>query len=278
DSQRQQIPLLIHFHAEWCSPCRRMDREVLHTPQLTRLLGRKVIAVKVDSDHNPQLVKKYAIRVLPSDVIVDHRGRLLQQNTGYLSPSVYLARLTRQLGPDTERPSVATSNRNNADRTPDVTEPSATTTRRGSPPVATAAVGNLASLEQVPIQRPEPMIGLDSYSPVSLWKWRRWRKGTAEFQVEFQQVTYYLVNEEERRLFQSDPRKFAPRLTGCDPVIMTETDQAIAGNTQFGAFFDSGLYLFASRASREQFKKSPLRYTRIQHALRPDSRTERVRH
>jgi YHS domain-containing protein/thiol-disulfide isomerase/thioredoxin len=277
DAQRQQIPLLIHFHAEWCSPCRRMDREVLNTPQLTRLLGRKVIAVKVDSDHNPRLVKKFAIRVLPSDVIVDHRGRLLQQNTGYLSPAVYLARLTRQLGPDTEQPAVATSRRNNAERTPDATERSAPASRRGNPPRATTAVGNLAPLEQVPIQRPEPMIGLDSYSPVSLWKSRKWRKGTAEFQVEFQQVTYYLVNAEERRLFQSDPRKFAPRLTGCDPVIMTETDQAISGNTQFGAFFDSGLYLFASRASREQFKKSPLRYTRIQHALRRDRQPGSVR-
>ena len=121
------------------------------------------------------------------------------------------------------------------------------------------------------------MIGLDAYSPVSLWNSRQWKKGTAEFQVEFQQVTYYLVDEAELRLFQSNPRKYAPRLTGCDPVIMTETDQAIAGNTQYGAFFDSGLYLFASQASREQFKKSPLRYTRIQHARRLDAESDRVR-
>ena len=95
--------------------------------------------------------------------------------------------------------------------------------------------------------------------------------------MEFQQVTYYLVDEEERRLFQSNPRKYAPRLTGCDPVIMTETDQAIAGNTQYGAFFDSGLYLFASLESREQFKKFPLRYTRIQHARRVDAESDGVR-
>ena len=298
DAQRQQLPLLIHFYAEWCSPCRRMDREVLHAPQLTRLLNRKLIAVKVDSDRNPHLVKKYAVRVLPSDVIIDPQGRQLQQSTGYLSPAAYLAKLNRVVKttpaasptqsaavaqttdnkPTANKPTNRRLTDNSAEQqqsasTSVVARNAANGTRPNGAATDTKVTRNLAPLEQVPIQRPEPMIGLDAYSPVSLWKWRKWRKGTPEFQVTFQQVTYYLADEEERRLFQSDPRKYAPRLTGCDPVIMTETDQAIAGDTQYGAFFDSGLYLFASRESRDQFKKSPLRYTRIQHARRQQDRS-----
>jgi len=278
DAQRLQLPMLIHFHAEWCSPCRRMDREVLRAPQLTRMLGRQVIAIKVDSDRNPRLVKKYGIRALPSDVIVDPQGRKLQQSTGLLSRSVYIARLSTAIAPyakqNASQTDVAADSQRKDTPTPraSVAEPQ---TRR--PRAVAGANSDLAPLEQVPVQRPEPMIGLDAYSPVSLWNSRQWKKGTAEFQVEFQQVTYYLVDEAELRLFQSNPRKYAPRLTGCDPVIMTETDQAIAGNTQYGAFFDSGLYLFASQASREQFKKSPLRYTRIQHARRLDAESDRVR-
>ena len=34
EARRRGVPLLIHFHASWCGPCRRMERDVLDTRAL----------------------------------------------------------------------------------------------------------------------------------------------------------------------------------------------------------------------------------------------------
>ena len=68
----------------------------------------------------------------------------------------------------------------------------------------------------------------------------------------------------------SVPIPFAPKLLGCDPVILRETDRAVAGDIQYGAFFDGELYLFKTDERRKQFKSQPDKFIRLQHALKID--------
>ena len=70
--------------------------------------------------------------------------------------------------------------------------------------------------------------------------------------------------------FRNNPESFAPKLLGCDPVILWETDRAVAGSVEYGAFFDGELYLFKTEERRKQFKANPSRFNRLQHALKAD--------
>jgi YHS domain-containing protein len=117
---------------------------------------------------------------------------------------------------------------------------------------------------------PQPIIGLDGYSPVALVSHRQWTRGKHEFAWEHKGITYYLASRAEFELFRKTPEEFAPKLLGCDPVILSETDRAVPGDTRYGAFFDGDLYLFQSSDTRQRFKTNPPRYTRIQHVLRVD--------
>ena len=71
EAEEKKLPLLIHFYAEWCMPCQRMEREVFPTPAVKELLGSRFIAVKVNSDLRQDLVRRYGVETLPSDVVVD---------------------------------------------------------------------------------------------------------------------------------------------------------------------------------------------------------------
>ncbi|MCP9199389.1 thioredoxin family protein [Gramella sp. GC03-9] len=40
--------VFIDFYADWCQPCKRMDREVFTDPEIQDMLNRKYYAVKMD--------------------------------------------------------------------------------------------------------------------------------------------------------------------------------------------------------------------------------------
>ncbi len=97
ESQRLGRPLLIHFHASWCIPCRRMDRDVLNSPELAAQFGKSFVGVKVDADQHPELLKRFGVRSLPADVVVSSAGKILIETRGYQKKQTYVARL-EQLG------------------------------------------------------------------------------------------------------------------------------------------------------------------------------------
>lgn len=88
-------PMLIHFHARWCGPCRQMEARVLNQPSVRDGLCDRVVAVKVDYDRHADLVKRFNITALPCDLLVDADGEVLLRTTGFVAESAYVERIER---------------------------------------------------------------------------------------------------------------------------------------------------------------------------------------
>lgn len=94
-ARASERPLLIHFHADWCGPCRSMERNVLNTAEVLSALTTNIVGVKVKSDVRRDLVRRYKIRTLPSDVIISPDGKAVHRTSGAASRSGYVATLKR---------------------------------------------------------------------------------------------------------------------------------------------------------------------------------------
>ena len=62
------VTLLVHFYADWCGPCQRMERDVFSRQDVSAALGAGIVSVKVNSDRRKDLTGRYGVRSLPSDV------------------------------------------------------------------------------------------------------------------------------------------------------------------------------------------------------------------
>lgn len=260
-------PLLIHFHADWCAPCRKMERETLSTRALAAQVAGNFVLVKIDVDKHPDLAKRFGVKSLPSDLFVDPGGRILSRNVGYRTQRRYLA-LVARMDADFRAAVKVRAARSKRQKT------AASQTKKKTAPAErglSAAKQQKHSAARRPHAPPaRKLIGLDGYSPVALHRRREWKEGRAQFARDFQGITYWMADAAELRDFDSNPRQYAPQLLGCDPVVLNETDRAVPGRIDYGAFFDGRLFFFVSAASRAKFRRNPLRYTRTRHVLRVD--------
>ena len=264
EARRLDRPILVHFYADWCGPCKKMEAEVLNSRTLVSQLGTKFIGVKIDTDHNRALAKKYEVEALPCDLFLDPAGKVLAQTTGYQDPQTYLTRAARIEARYTEarKVQIATS-----PLTAPVPVRNTTSTRLEGPQLETQPPPD-DEPELVRPDQPVQLVGLSGYSPMSLWNDRKWMKGQRKHSGQFKGILYYMVDETERQQFSENPEKYAPRLLGCDPVVLAETDRAIPGSTRFAAYFGEELYVFVSSATRDRFKQNPQKYVKTRHVLR----------
>lgn len=87
--QSAELPVLVDFYADWCSPCKIMAPSV---DQLaSKMTGRALIA-KLDTDASPRTAQQFDIRGIPT-VIVFRDGKAVTQQTG----AVPLATLEKML-------------------------------------------------------------------------------------------------------------------------------------------------------------------------------------
>ncbi|MBI5759794.1 MAG: thioredoxin family protein [Planctomycetales bacterium] len=251
EATRRDCVLLVHFHATWCPPCKRMEREVLNTPEMLRFLEAGVVAVKVDGEMHPDLKDRFDIEAFPSDVIITPQGRVLNSSQGYQSKDSYLSTLARA-----DARYEAIKKQGVAKTKPQSRSQSDGPGIDGQrPPAANSVTTGL--------------VGLDGYCPVTLRTTRTWKLGSKDFSCIHQGQTYYLFGSQELQEFKAQPERYAPKFLGCDPVVLTETSVAVAGDTRWGAYFDGQLFLFESTGSRTRFKATPTKYVRSQQSLKP---------
>lgn len=303
EAARLHRPLVVHFYATWCEPCRRMEKEVLRAPQVLKTLDEGFVAVKVDIEKYPKLQTRFNVTGMPTDVILGPDGKVLSRTEGYdpLNRAKYIANITRidaRFASEGKR--LARSNAAPAGKT-ETQSPLVAETRPAAPDrvVASTTGGNDKLVPPPAEPRKTPLAGeapaaehagpgvglpatvpdedlvdvqvaMDGFCPVTLRKTRTWKAGSRDFSIEYDGQVFYFAAAEKLDEFKSDPARFAPRLLGCDPVVLSESDLAIRGSTKFGAFYDGGLFLFESAESRAKFRKSPSKFSQLRHALRPE--------
>ncbi|MEQ9407168.1 MAG: thioredoxin family protein [Fuerstiella sp.] len=227
------LPLLIHFHASYCGPCRQMTQQVFSQQEVQQQLQTGIAAVEVDVSRRPDLAADYGASTVPRDVVVYPGESPETLNIGFKSTQAYLD-LLRGIS------------------------------RKG----AALAAARKPAPEQLVAQK--AIIGLEGFCPVRLLRDREWISGQKDISDSYRGITYYFSSEEEHQEFVKNPRLYTPQNLGCDPIVLYEDQRAIAGKIKFGAFFDNQLFLFSSPDHRTEFKQNPLKYARIRHAVRVD--------
>ncbi|QDU43525.1 Thioredoxin-like protein [Symmachiella dynata] len=284
-AQREGKLLLLHFHASWCGPCRRMDQEVLSTQALKQRLGKNIIAVKIDSDRYRQLTAQLNVQSLPSDIFMTAEGKVLHRTSGYQPAGNYLQMVSsvssKYVGSRpvvvARQPKPAPSKSKQLPVTEKPAQKKLVAPRSKPREDVIARVDQKLSHEILDVtaaDETDDSIGLRGFCPVTLWNSREWKPGRPEYSMTFKGLTYHMYSAQALAEFEQNPRQFAPRLMGCDPVVMSAKNLANPGSTSFGAFYDGELYLFESDESRRQFKLDPERYSKIRQVKLPKPQSQ----
>jgi thioredoxin 1 len=78
-----EIPVLLDFYADWCSPCQAMKPILV---ELKERMGDRAMIVKIDTEKNQELSSYLQIRSIPT-LMIYKKGELLWQHSGVVSVS-----------------------------------------------------------------------------------------------------------------------------------------------------------------------------------------------
>ena len=67
----------LHFTADWCIPCKRIETFVFSSTGVIRAADRNTVAVNIDADANESLVKQLEVPRIPYDVFMTPSGRVI---------------------------------------------------------------------------------------------------------------------------------------------------------------------------------------------------------
>ena len=94
---QQNKPMMIVFGANWCSFCRKLNRETLADKRVAGLIEREFIPVYLDFDKEAKIAKVLEVERLPCTVFLTPQADLLLRTEGYANAKDFQAAMTNAL-------------------------------------------------------------------------------------------------------------------------------------------------------------------------------------
>jgi thioredoxin-related protein len=86
--------LMVDAYAEWCGPCKRMDKEKFHgNPEVGAFINQNFVAYKVDCEkgQGPAIAMKFKVISYPTLLFFNPQGQLVSRSLGYnANPRLFL--------------------------------------------------------------------------------------------------------------------------------------------------------------------------------------------
>ena len=240
DASTTGRPMLVKFSTDWCTYCKKMQRETFSDRNIIGHVNQCFIPVHLDGDKHRKLVKQLGITSYPTTVVISPRMQMVAKIKGY--------RTVKQLTKDLNR----VCKHDNA--------PGKHTnlTARQTKPTRTSVFGSLCPVS--PIETGE-------FTPAS-----------PEHRVTFRGFEIGFANAEFKDRFLDQPQKYWPIGDGRCVVSARDARTNRLGNLDHGLMYEERVWLFASDQERERFRADPAVYAEWywnQHQARRSTRSMR---
>ena len=86
----QNKPMFVDVYADWCAPCKEMDRTVFPDDSVKTILTGKYILAKVNGDdptHGEMMRKQFGIRAYPTYIVLSPSGKERKRTVGFMQKS-----------------------------------------------------------------------------------------------------------------------------------------------------------------------------------------------
>ena len=83
-SVKEQKPMLLVFHAEWCGYCRKLEGTTLADPRIVSYINSSFVPVHLDLDKQKRIAKILDVKSVPCSVVLSPDADLLGKLVGYV--------------------------------------------------------------------------------------------------------------------------------------------------------------------------------------------------
>ena len=88
-------PIVVDFYADWCRPCKQMDRESLANEEVAEYIKENYIAYKVDTEKEKEIAETFKVESLPTFLFLDHNGQEIGRISSYLTKDAFFKALKK---------------------------------------------------------------------------------------------------------------------------------------------------------------------------------------